>query len=122
MWQYTVISNAGVIAQPWGGNYSGFSFVHPPLIVARVLGPTVRVAWFPACTLVAHTMNYAEGSGHWMVQVRHAVFNLGLVPPAQSRANGVPLALINTAAWLLMLWAAWSLIALPRRYFTAARA
>jgi hypothetical protein len=121
-WQYTVISNAGIIAQPWGSHFSGFSLVHPPLVVARVLGPTVRVAWFPVCTLVARSMNYAESSGHWMVQVRHAVFKLGLVPPVQSRANGIPLALINTAAWLLMIWAAWSLIVWSRRYLMAARA
>ena len=122
LWQYTVISNVGILVQPWNARYSGFSAVRPPLAAWRVLGPTVRVAWFPACTLVARSMDYAEGSGHWMVQLRHAVFLLGLIPPDESWANGMPLALINSAAWLLMLWAVFTVIKLSRRLLAAASA
>ena len=110
LWQYTVISNVGIIPQPWNATFSGFSYIRAPLPVRRVLGATAPVAWFPVCTLVARTMDYPEDSGHWMVRVRHAFFRLGLVPPPESHANGLPLAVLNTAAWLLVLVSAYGFL------------
>jgi hypothetical protein len=107
LWQYTVISNVGIIPQPWNSTFSGFSYIQAPHPLRQALAATAPVAWFPVCSLVARTMDYPEGSGHWMVRVRHAFFRLGLVPPPESHTNGLPLAVLNTAVWLLVLLSAY---------------
>jgi hypothetical protein len=110
LWQYVVISNFGILPQvtdtPGG---TGFSYVVPPRPIKRLLGRTARIAWFPVCALIAGSYDHPAGSGHWSIRVRHLAFHLGLIPPEDSRANGIPLAATNTLAWLIML----SLVVIP---------
>lgn len=103
LWQYVIISNSGIMAQPWNSRYSGFSYIPVSRPVWRALYPTVRLAWFPTCTLLARSYDYPNDRSYWIIRVRHFAFHAGLVPPSDSRANGFPLAAVNTVAWLLML-------------------
>src|SRR5712692_2924038 len=109
VWQYVVISNFGILPQISDTPSYASSYLVPPQPIRRLLGSTARVAWFPLPALIASSYDHAESSGHWSIRVRKLAFHLGLIPPGDSRAKGIPLAATNTLAWLLML----SLVVIP---------